>query len=229
MRKLLIFFSATLVVALVFLGVVVVYYKPANIGTELMKALLQIVVVVVFGQSASLAVAEFNRQRQRSEAVVEFRRAILRRLNESYSSAKRIRRLLRVKGRIASYPGSGSPEAVQAKAYDQYLEELVDVQLALEEIQNEIIASAVVFSSPKELEVNLRSMQVYLNAILHEYQFKANERSGDEFELPLAEFPKVLDFVGPFETSRFAEQFVTKYALAMMALQSDMLEAWRAA
>src|SRR5687768_2013387 len=68
-------------------------YNPQRetIGFEIQKALLQILTVLIFGQVISLVVAQFNFNRQKAEARIEFQRDILKRLIRSYIATKKHR------------------------------------------------------------------------------------------------------------------------------------------
>jgi hypothetical protein len=76
------------------LWAVIRFYSPADVGTELFKTLLQLLVIGVFGSVVSFIFEEINFQRKQDEALREFRKTILIKLNEAYARTKKARRLL---------------------------------------------------------------------------------------------------------------------------------------
>src|SRR5262245_58274802 len=124
MRKLATFLAVLSLLAIGALIFVVAKYQPDHWEEELTKSLLQVVVVVVRGQSASLLVAENTRKRQRREAIAAVRSTTLVRLNQAYSEAKKIRRLMRIHGKVPVYRGDSPQGTITHAAYDQGLQSL---------------------------------------------------------------------------------------------------------
>lgn len=211
-------------------------YQPEEIGAELFRTILQVLAIVIFGQVVSLVATSLSRERKRMDSLFEFKRGILGQLNSTYASAKRVRRLLRARGlvfRTDEVPltlDEHFPEAVaiERDPYDQYLQELVDIQLTIETIGREVVASRFAFRDPRAIEMGLRSMDDYLNGILHEYQFLFS-RFRESSQVSLDELVRLRDFLGRYSGSEFERDFILQYAKVLRELREDLLSASRSA
>lgn len=181
-----------------------------QIGLELAKTLLQVVVIVVFGGAVSLLTENFNLQRAKSNAQNELRKSLLNQLIRSHKDTKRARRLLRAKKSLANY--------------DEQLEVINDTELNIESIAEEIQAASFIFSNPNDLIGNLKSMTNYLRLLIEEYENvrpKLHEEAFDNISVLI----QLNDFVRPYNEGTFNTNFSKKYREALELIQHDILKA----
>ena len=242
-RKLAVPLLTVLVLSILGVWLVTYFYPPERkqLGIELAKALIQIATVLILGQLVSMWIedARYKRQKgdeqkerehQQTEAVNDFRKEVLYKLIETYSEAKKIRRLLRAQCFI---PVSNSQQQNAAKVhrdiYDKQMQNVNEVQLGLEAIKQEINTSietsSGVFSSPGLLKSHVDSMESYLRKIVKEYEENLRYFEGDPPALALSKLKKLGEFVGPSDASEFNIEFVVKYHLALSSVRGDILTA----
>lgn len=181
-----------------------------QIGLELAKTLLQVVVIVVFGGAVSLLTENYNLQRAKSNAQNELRKSLLNQLIRSHKDTKRARRLLRAKKSLVNY--------------DEQLEVINDTELNIESIVEEIQAASFIFSNPDDLIGNLKSMTNYLRLLIEEYENvrpKLHEEAFDNISVLI----QLNDFVRPYNEGTFSTNFSKKYREALELIQHDILKA----
>jgi hypothetical protein len=122
--------------------------NPAQL--ELFKSALQVLVVAVIGNLASLLVQSSIKERDRAANTLELRKSASRRLIRSYMAAKKIRRQLRA-GRDVRL----------------LFDRLNDVQLTLESMKKEVKV-APAFVQGHAIASGLSSMEKYLGKIISE-------------------------------------------------------------
>jgi hypothetical protein len=181
-----------------------------QIGFELAKTLLQVLVIVVFGGAVSLLIEDFNRQRARADAQNELRKSLLNQLIRAHKDTKRARRLLRAKKSISSY--------------DEQLEVINDIELNIESITEEIQTARFVFSNPDDVIANLQSMANYLRDLIKEYE-NVRPKLPEEALENISTLSQLYDFVRPYEEGKFSTEFSKKYGEALEIIQHDILKA----
>src|SRR5438552_5793005 len=142
--KLILTFGSIIIASVVAIVVILSVFKPAkdSIEFEIVKSLLQILTVLVLGQVVSLVIAQFNYNRQKTEARTEFQKDVLRRLIRNYTAIKKHRRLLRAKAVTPPYDGKFQENTlVQFDAYDEQMQLINEVELEFENIWQEIESS----------------------------------------------------------------------------------------
>jgi hypothetical protein len=202
-----------LIVSVLGVWLVTYFYPPKSeqLGIELAKALLQIATVLILGQLVSMWIEDTRYKRQRSDqqrdqdridaearkererqqinAVNEFRKETLDKFIETYSVAKKIRRLLRATSLISSDDENSKDIKVNRDAYDKKMQVINDVQLELEaikqEIQTSIETASNVFTNPAALKDHVSSMESYLRKIVTEYEESLRKFKGDPPHLAL--------------------------------------------
>jgi hypothetical protein len=220
-NKMILGFSGISAVIVFLLWVVARVYCPVDVGIELFKALLELLVVVVFGSIASFIVNWYNLQRQRYEALREFRKTVLTRLNNAYARTKKARRLLRAKGLRKAEIAGAVRTVVQQTPYGQQMEDINDTQLSLEAIGTEINASVSSFTNAPRLVARIRAMDSYLNSMIDEYE--EGFQNFADASITLEDLPRLSDFLGPYENSQFGKEFVVPYKEALSAVRQDIL------
>lgn len=225
MRRVVVLFSVSIAIVVGLLIFVVKCFQPDNVGIEVVKSLLQLLVVVLLGSVISLAVKEFNVGRQRIEAIQEFRKATLSLLGGAYSSTKRSRRLLRAKGLSLSAAEDDATMVIHQDMYSKQMEEVINAQLNLEAIGTEVETAMKNFDNAVDIISDIRTMDEYLNLLIDEYEESLRNFDRHSKVRPLAELPKLLDFIGPYRDSRFRTDFVERYKSLLKAIQKDVLVA----
>ena len=177
--KLVLTFGSIIIASVIAIVVILSVFKPTkdSIEFEIVKFLLQILTVLVLGQVVSLVIAQFNYNRQKTEARTEFQRDVLRRLVRNYTAIKKHRRLLRAKAFAPPYSGEFQKETVvQLDAYDEQMQLINEVELEFENIWQEIESSPDLFSNSKSLAEYVERMKDYLRSCL-KTQKGSNRRS----------------------------------------------------
>jgi hypothetical protein len=112
---------------------------------------------------------------------------------------------------------------VQQSNYSEQMGELIDIQLDLEALGKEVVASTNSFTDARKLESDIRAIEEYLNELIDEYEKKFQQFMSGHGSLSLTEPPQLHDFLGPYQTSRFRTAFVERYDSALRAVQQDIL------
>ncbi|PYS99786.1 MAG: hypothetical protein DMF63_09820 [Acidobacteria bacterium] len=237
--KLILTFGSIIIASVVAIVVILSVFKPAkdSIEFEIVKSLLQILTVLVLGQVVSLVIAQFNYNRQKTEARTEFQKDVLRRLIRNYTAIKKHRRLLRAKAVTPPYDGKFQENTlVQFDAYDEQMQLINEVELEFENIWQEIESSPDLFSNSKSLAEYIERMKDYLRDLLHLYEQKRGTFSGDPRALLLSDLKCVIseietpstfafsDLVGDTKGSIFKKDFIKPYREASKAIREDILK-----
>lgn len=157
------------------------YPIPNTVRLEIIKGLLQLLVVVVIGGSVAyfFKLQEENRKkaleaeaeaRKEDKLKSEIRMEYFKRLGNSYRKVKNARRILRAGGLTSKY--NNTPLALsemQSVLYIQQLEELNQAQLALEELKIEA-GSLPAFIDIDNVPGCLKTMEEYLRRLLKEFE-----------------------------------------------------------
>jgi len=220
------------------------FYSPPPAGSyklEIAKAILQLGVVSILGTGVSILVfkyqserQQFDRDREHERALaeheqerqrkhIEYRedllKATLAKTMASYNSVKKARRLLRARAIIVQ----DSADYVWLDPYDTYIDIINESQLDFENLVRDVEMSEPAFSSPRELIQALRTMERFLGKMLKEYETFRRDFHGDVPRKKLNEFNELRAFIGPFEGSRFATDFVGPYHEIQRAIRGDLL------
>jgi hypothetical protein len=182
----------------------------SQLGVELIKTLLQVVVIVIFGGTVSLLMEDFNRQRARADAHNDLRKSLLNRLIRAHKDTKRARRLLRAKQTLSNY--------------DEQIEVISDLELDVESVAEEIQTSRPIFAHPDELAASLRSMTDYLRLLINEYE-NLRPKLREEALSNRFTLARLHDLVGPYKESGFSTEFTKSYRKAIDVIQRDILKA----
>jgi hypothetical protein len=195
------------VAALIVLGALFAVFwgnspDPKAYEFEIAKAILQIVVVVVFGSIASNVLTGYQEERKKlALAVVErehrgreradYLRTLLEGLLEAYHGVKRARRLL------FAEIGATAGGRVSLIVYDSYLRSLTDDQLQFETYKR---MAKVLDPEPRiadEFENRCKDIEHYLNEIIDEYKNNRYRVAASRDGLALDELERLKSFIEP--------------------------------
>jgi hypothetical protein len=223
-----ILFGGTAIAILCMAGVLLLYLsrikRSEELPFELAKALLQVGVVALAGAFISFVAGEYTRQRERQRQEAEsrrerhrkeaenrdqFRRAMLQQLIDAYGAAKKARRILRAKRDVL--------------IYDEQMMLISQVHLDLQTIEEQIDAAPYAFSNPDELTHHISEMTDYLRKLFYEHQDHFAQLTSDPPERTLDRLPRLADFVGPSEGSKFRKKFRGGYKHVLRAIRGDIL------
>lgn len=189
-----IFLSLTTVVTV--LGIIIYFLlKNENtrvLGTDVLKLSIQLILIVVFG---GILIQEYNRRRERKEALNEFRKTVFRELVRSYTDVKRIRRILRAN----CVEGSDEKEkGIPYTIYEEQINKISDIEIRLETVIVELKTFDAAFAENDELNDRLQEMEHYLNDLVVEYENISRSGSKSKYVLP-QEWEKVKWFISRAE------------------------------
>ncbi len=197
------------------LGVILIaILDPATrdkIGIELVKLLLQVLVMAILGGIVSLLTEDFNHRRRKAEALNDYRKTLLNRLVQAYSGVKRARRLLRAKPSVSNY--------------DEQMGTISETQLDLEAIVEEIKSSTYAFSHAEIAISSIQRMADYLNRLVDEYEKKRSKIPDDSPSVIPFGMMHLADFIGPYSESIYKVELVLPYRSALATLRDDVLKA----
>jgi membrane protein implicated in regulation of membrane protease activity len=223
MRNILIAISLTITLAMVgIIGFILEHAAlEAWLGTEVFKLTYQFLLIVVIGGAISWLYSQFTKRQEKEDKAREQARA--KKAEEktlqgkfrvgflqSYNAAKSVRRLLRATARTITEVNGTTTEVIKLSPYDRQMQKLVQVQLQFETLKEEAESEEALFTGVPELQNlqgTLETIEKYLNRIVSEYEDSSKLfHSGDP--QPLAEFPRLAEFIGPYES---ATDFKTEF------------------
>ncbi|MGB3512927.1 MAG: hypothetical protein WBA93_27675 [Microcoleaceae cyanobacterium] len=113
--------------ALVLIRITVTIFDLSNIdlGIEIVKLLLQLIIVIIIGGTFSYIVKEIQYEQQKREAIKELKKSLLDQLLDDYSQVKNVRRLLRARG-ITPINLPNDLKSFLQKIYDDELKEQLE-------------------------------------------------------------------------------------------------------
>ena len=97
-----------------------------DLGIEIVKVLLQLIIVIIIGGILSYIVQEVRDEQQKREAIKELKKSLLNQLLDTYSEVKKVRRLLRARG-IGQINLPYEQQFLLQKIYDDELKEQLEV------------------------------------------------------------------------------------------------------
>ncbi len=191
---------------------------------EIVKSLLQLVVVVIVGGVVTLSFRLLEARRQDERRIEEERREryqlssetrmdYLKRVGGAYRTAKAVRRRLQSAQISVKFTDVGFLSRGQIGIYKAEMRKLNDAQLQLEELKIEAEYHPV-FQMAKDLPRMLRSMESYLRKVLSEFEAniffleKDNKHASFKNLKRLREFT---DEVDPKNSKGFEQRFATEH------------------
>ncbi|HEX5717352.1 MAG TPA: hypothetical protein VF179_14425 [Thermoanaerobaculia bacterium] len=194
--------------------------QAQELGKELGKLTGQVTLVAVLG---GIIVQEYNRRRERSEAVNEFRKTVLRNLIHAYAGAKKSRRLLRARCRLRNQlQGDDIRIEIPRLVYEEQMGSVNEIQLELEMLVHELNTFSDAFSTRNLIRGSVHKMQKYLGTIITEYEKSLRETEDSEC-IPLDKLVQLSDFVDVRKDSYFRRNFTGSFYSALSLIQKERL------
>jgi len=174
--------------------------KWVTLGFKIFELSTQMVLVAVLG---GLLVQVYIKWHSRESLMNEFRKATAESVIREYSTAKKVRRLLRAN--CLQGPGGDKDNPwtdVPVTTYDTHMETINDVQLALELVKRRLKFFRAVFQNPNDLSLKAEAMEKYLGHIISEYERKRNPQLKRDC-IPLSELDRLRGFIWKGNGSEF--------------------------
>lgn len=222
MRKIALIFLSILAGITLLVWLLVTSKNPQlqELGKEIAKLTSQVTLVAVVG---GIIVQEYNRGRQRTAAINEFRKTVLRNLIHSYVGVKKSRRLLRSRCRISGAPAGCEGQLQLSKlAYDEQMGSISETQLELEILVHELLTFSHAFSHQNEIRKFLRKMESYLGTLITEYESSQREITDVDF-IALDPLTRLSDFIHGRKDGFFRKNFTKSFHSALSHIRADHL------
>lgn len=193
-----------------------------ELGFEIAKFLIQLVLVVLFGGAI---MQEYNARRDRKAARNEFRKGFLRRLVQVYLKTKHARLLLRAKLE-GSLDAGRDGRLLPWDPYEKQMSCIGDSMTELEMLKRELEFFPKVFDEKhrEPLKAHLDALEEYLKALLKEYRDKAGTARDARGRIQVGQLPAL----GAFATSSrqgstFRPAFAERMYSAARLIQEERL------
>jgi hypothetical protein len=211
MSKVAIFLIALVIVAGAGLLTTAIGWPVRELPTEIVKALLQLVVVAVAGHVVSILITKSNNERQDLMRENELRRALLDRLNEAFVDVKKVRRIARATSEKVKI-GDVVYLFIQKTQFHGYLQDFNEAQLDLEIVSKDIESNKLLFADADQVIKRLDRMEEYLNSLVDEYEHSTATTVSDPADcLAVSSLACLSDILGPYKSSKFRTEFVHTY------------------
>lgn len=171
-----------------------------SLGFKILEFTTQMVLVTVLG---GVLVQAYVKLHSRESSMNEFRKATVEAVIREYSTAKRVRRLLRancIKGPAGDKDNPWTD--VPVTVYDTHMGTIIDVQLALELVKRRLTFFHAVFKNPNDLSDRAEAMEKYLGCIISEYEQRRNHEL-ERDSIPLGELDRLRGFIWKDKGSDF--------------------------
>jgi len=188
-----------------------------SVEFEVVKVLVQFLLVGVLGVLISLLVQNYNRQRDKEVLVNELRKTVLTDLITAYSDTKRARRIL-MGNRL-------SGERLTYKIYDEQIRNIITTQLALELITHQLKTHEAYFGrNAKSIIDNVTRMEKYLGEVIDEYKDVLKGEAQVPTTLAIASLPRLSSSMGrEKEANNFGKGFVKPYRSTVAEIRKQVL------
>lgn len=211
MKKLILGSGIILIISI--LVVVIVLILDANarsvIGVELIKAFLQVAVIATLGGLTSLLAQEFNRNREKRDALNEFRKTLVGQLVQVYRETKKVRRMLRAKRDSLVF-------------YDEQMVRINELQLDLENIYEEIRTTEQAFPEDDVLS-RVKKLAKYLNKLVDEYEKNMPKLSSKSPSISIEKLEYLNEFIAPFGEDESSMDFYRHYTEALKSMRKQIM------
>ena len=192
-------------------------------GFDVAKLLIQLILIVVFG---GILIQEYNRKRERKEALNDFRKMILRDLIRAYADTKKARRLLRAKCGPKANAEDNNVGEVPYVVYEEQIHNINDIQLRLETLKHELDTFKEAFTDESELKSCIESMEKYLRRLVTEYE-KISATDSPRECLSISQLNHLKNFIhrNPGkELSPFTNDFTSIFRRSLELIQAESLK-----
>jgi len=196
------------------------------LGIEFAKTILQILVIIFAGQILSLIIAKFNRNRQESIVLNDYRKSFLDKINRAFVNSQKARRKLRIEGIVISQEEiPNDSRKVKIITLIEQMESINEIEFELRAMVNELRTFQHVFSKPEELEKNFKGMQEILEKLLKEFEHNLPKHHDQTTTISLSGLSNLADLIGPYSDSTLAKEYAKKFYFILDSIRKDILEA----
>lgn len=204
------------IVAVLLKGGLSAVQNQRDIQLEIVKACLNIIVVVVFGSTAKLLGDRWQRRKQQKDARRQFREKMLVDLVDAYSDVKQGRRILRAR----AFDRDGK---LDLNIYDSQQEALSKARLRIEGILRRVEANHVAFGNQLQGLIDaLSHMESHLDNLSEEWEVNMKKFTQSVPPADVAEhFHALRRFIGSSSEGTFREDFGSFYKIALRILQEN--------
>lgn len=190
----------TIIAGICLIGVVIITNNDTasstQIGMEVMKLLLQLMVIVIGGGVVKWLIDDSIREREKRAAQREALQRILSELVKAYNKAKAVRRMLRGNARDID---KNKIEIIRREPYNSLMGQLNDAQLEFEYYKEYIESDPVLFPPSnrrtKILYCYLSRIEKYLNKCVEEFETANLEQFKGKDQALLKNFNKLQEFI----------------------------------
>ena len=214
-----------LIICTIALIVVIKFFNLPNdiLGEELAKSLMQVIVVLFLGQLISFIIAEYNRSRQKSIALNEYRKEFLSRIIQLYVDGRKVQKSLRTDAHSILYDlDSLIDSTIDIQKLNQQMHIVNDIIFELMYMENEIKTFGYAFSNPDQLISDCRYTRKYFEHFYTEYQQILPELASQK-EVKICEFQTLVSFLGSFHKSEERKNIEEMFRSTIKSIQSDIL------
>lgn len=186
-----------------------------NRRIEIIKSLLQVLVVTIIGGTVAALFSAHERNQEQTKIRIRMKLDFIKRIGELYRIVKRSRRLLRSRGILMNNVNETKElDNDQIKFYHEQMLQLNDVQLEIEGYKIGL-AGSLIFENCEQIVTYLARMENYLNKIIGQFE--------DEYQ-SLEKNKKIhfkeLNFLWEF-TAKSDNQLLKNEPIKYSAFESD--------
>jgi hypothetical protein len=224
--KIILGFAIVILSSISILFIVISWYDLAGkeIGLELAKALLQVIVVIVLGEVVSMLVSRYNRQRQSLIELSEFKKTILKDLSQIKSTSQKVVNTIRGNGlSFDSESHELATAKIKAEVYQNEMQLIYEIRRELRRIEEDIQTFAYTFSEPEELISRISSMRAFFKNLTKEYENYSQSPTNKNPLILLSNFPELSGFIIPEIKSEQITKLEENYRLINNSIRKDIL------
>ena len=141
-----------------------------NRRIEIIKSLLQVLVVTIIGGTVAALFSAHERNQEQTKIRIQMKLDFIKRIGELYRIVKRSRRLLRSRGILMNNVNETKElDNDQIKFYHEQMLQLNDVQLEIEGYKIGL-AGSLIFENCELIVTYLARMENYLNKIIGQFE-----------------------------------------------------------
>jgi hypothetical protein len=185
---------------------------------EISKTFLQLLGIGVLGALAKWSFDEYSLSRQRSAAINEFRKEILRRLVSVTNQVRKTFVLIEA--------------ARSTRSYDQQMRLIIAARQELSLIRHEIDTVKETFLKWSAIENSIKAMESYLDDLIKEYSDNYFKLSAIQKSNPVAVWPAMQelkyfgDLFKPIKESKYQILYIKNYQSVLILIREEI---WSAA
>ena len=227
MKKFLIGLAITTVLLITALIFVINRYELAGkeIGLEIAKTILQVIVIIFLGQFISFLISEHDRNKQEKNELNAFKRALLTRLDRMNSNALKAIHNLRIKGLIYDAENKEIASAqIKTEEYHNQMQLIYELQHELRNIREEIKNFTHKFSNPDEILRSIKAILEYAKQLIQEYESYCKILDPMSITLPIKNLPGMIGLLTPFDESEPRKEYGKHYGNLFKLIREDIFK-----